>query len=80
MADEHIQDPQKMDWEILPFKFHDLAKSILIAEIRVMIRRLQDNGDFPLPDEVHLEELDIRMLKFIKNQLRDTLRTLGGGR
>lgn len=60
--------------------FGSLARALVIAEIRTMIRRLQETGEFRLPEEVDLDKLDPRGLNYVKKQLRDTLRTLGGGR
>jgi hypothetical protein len=62
-----------------PHGFEDFAKSLLISEIRAMIRRLQEAGEFQIP-AVQLEDLDLRRLKYLKRELRDTLRSLGGGR
>jgi hypothetical protein len=68
-----------VEWEAFPYDFKALTRNLMVAEIRAMIRRLQDSGEFQIPD-VDFERLDHRGLVFIKRQLRDTLRTLGGGR
>lgn len=62
------------------FEFSNVVRLIMIEEIRAMIRRLQGSGSFELPKEVVLDELDSKTAKYIRDQLRDTLRTLGGGR
>jgi hypothetical protein len=62
-----------------PTGFEGFAKLLLISEVRAMVRRLQESGEFQLP-EVQLEDLDLRRLKYLKRELRDTLRSLGGGR
>lgn len=58
--------------------FERVKRELLLTEIRLMITRLQSSGTFQL--SVSLDELDLRGLAYIKRQLRDTLRTLGGGR
>lgn len=60
--------------------FELLAKTIMISEIRVMTRRLQESGEFQMPVDIKFEDLDIKDIKFIRRELRDTLRSLGGGR
>jgi len=72
------KEPQ-VTWEVLPYDFQLLSRNIVIGEIRIMMRRLQETGDFQIP-EVEFEKMDLRGLNFVKRQLRDTLRTLGGGR
>ncbi len=63
-----------------PLDFHDLVRLTIVAEIRVMIRRLQATGEFQLPTSLNLDVIDLRTARYVKEQLRDTLRTLGGGR
>ncbi len=60
------------DWD-------SLKRGIIIAAIRAMITRLQATGDFTVPAG-RFEEMGLRDLNFLFRQLRDTLRTLGGGR
>lgn len=63
----------------IPGGFDEFARTLLISEVRVMTKRLQDTGEFQLPD-VRLEDLDLRGLRYLKKELRETLRSLGGGR
>lgn len=60
-------------------EFSSISRALIIAEIRAMIKRLQEHGEFQLTD-IRFEDLDLRGLRFLKRELRDTLRTLGGGR
>lgn len=76
MAD--VKDPRD-DGDNLPIDFKELSRNLVIGEIRAMIRRLQESGEFQIPN-VDFDKLDLRGLNYIKRQLRDTLRTLGGGR
>jgi len=75
--DEDLPEP---DWELIPVDFKGLVRELMIAEIRVMVTRLQEVSSFSLSKEVDFEKLDVKTLTFLKKQLRDTLRTLGGGR
>lgn len=60
--------------------FQNLERSLLINEILVMIRRLQDHGEFQVLKTISFDRLSLKELKHIKGHVRDTLRTLGGGR
>lgn len=79
--DENTPDDNPLDHiEKGRAEFTKFVNSLIIAEIRSMLRRLQEHGVFQIPAETRLEDLDYRSLMFIKRELRDTLRTLGGGR
>lgn len=78
MTRQNEQQSQNAD-HLMEGKFEDFAKSLLISEIRTMMRRLQETGEFQVP-AVRFEELGLRELKYLKRELRDTLRSLGGGR
>lgn len=58
--------------DVLPSDFEDFAKQLLINGIRVMIRCLQESGEFTISD-VQLEDLGLRRRKYLKRELRNTL-------
>lgn len=75
-----LRDQQDTQHDYVESEFADIVRRIAIEEIRAMIRRLQTTGSFQLPEELRFDELDGKTVKYIRDQLRDTLRTLGGGR
>lgn len=77
LADDTKDDVDRISQSV---DFHELVRLTIIAELRVMIKRLQSAGDFRLPDSVNFDDIDLRTARYLKEQLRDTLRTLGGGR
>lgn len=76
-TDDSIKDVNEISQSV---DFQELVRLTIIAELRVMMKRLQSAGDFQLPASLNFENIDLRTARYLKEQLRDTLRTLGGGR
>jgi hypothetical protein len=60
-----------------------LARSILITEIELLLRSLEDRGTSfeTIPhDKATLDKLSTTDLRALKSDLRDLTRTLGGNR